>query len=162
MHPKGEMMFYKIQRIMIAVAISIVGLSSAAFADDPVYTGVFSDKAVKGYDTVSYFQRDGVPVKGTKEHQTEWRGAKWLFSSAANLALFTADPEQYAPQYGGYCAWALGHGSLAKGDPKVYHLHDGKLYLNYDHGIQKKWLPRKDKLIIKADTEYPARVDLPQ
>lgn len=155
-------MIHQIKRMMIAAAISVFGLSTAAFADDPIYTGVFSSKAVKGYDTVSYFQGDGIPVKGNKDFQTEWRGATWLFSSASNLALFTADPEKYAPQYGGYCAWALAHGSLAKGDPKVYNLQDGKLYLNYDRGIQKKWLPRKDELIIKADAEYPARVDLPE
>jgi len=134
--------------------------ASPALADAAIYTGTFSDKAVKGYDTVTYFQGDGVPVKGSEEFQTEWRGATWLFSSAENLALFNENPEKYAPQYGGYCAWATAHGSLAKGDPNVYTLKDGKVYLNYDKSIHKKWLPRSEELIETADAEYPELVDI--
>lgn len=57
--------------------------------------------AIKGYDPVAYFT-EGQPVKGRKEYQFEWQGAKWLFASQEHLAMFKEDPEKYAPQYGGY------------------------------------------------------------
>lgn len=57
--------------------------------------------AIKGYDTVAYFT-EGKPVKGDKQFETEWKGAKWRFANARHLALFKADPDAYAPQYGGY------------------------------------------------------------
>jgi YHS domain-containing protein len=132
----------------------------AAHADDPIYTGTFSNAALKGYDSVSYFMGDGVPVKGSDDFKTEWRGADWKFSSQENLDKFKANPEKFAPQYGGYCAWAAAHGTLAKGDPTVYHLENGKLYLNYDESINEGWLPRKDELIVKADEKYPELVEL--
>ena len=140
--------------------LTIFGFGGQALADDPIYTGTFSSNAVKGYDTVSYFMGDGVPVKGSEEFQTKWRGANWQFSSEENLNKFKANPEKYAPQYGGYCAWAAAHGTLAKGDPKVYTLEDGKLYLNYDKSIHEGWLPRKAELIAVADEKYPELVDL--
>lgn len=153
-------MIKKLALFAFVAVIGFFGVNTHAYADAPIYTGTFSNNAVKGYDTVSYFQGDGVPVKGSDAFQTEWRGAKWLFSTQENLDAFKADPEKYAPQYGGYCAWATAHGSLAKGDPKVYTLVDGKLYLNYDKSIHKKWLPRNAELIPVADEKYPTLADL--
>jgi YHS domain-containing protein len=139
---------------------TVFGWTGQGFADNPIYTGSFSDNAIKGYDTVSYFMGDGVPVKGSKDFQTIWLGASWLFSSQANLDKFKADPEKYAPQYGGYCSWAAAHDVLAKGDPNTYLLENGKIYLNYDKSISDAWLPRKDELIPLADVKYPELVDL--
>lgn len=140
--------------------IALFGVTNQALADDPIYTGSFGNLAVKGYDTVSYFQGNGAPVKGSEKFQTQWRGANWHFSSQANLDAFKANPEKYAPQYGGYCAWAAAHGTLAKADPKIYKLENGKLYLNYDQSIADKWLPRRAELIPAADEKYPTLVDL--
>ncbi len=148
----------KIVMTMVGIFALMIG-GQAAHAADPIYTGTFSSKAVGGYDTVSYFQPSG-PVKGTKEFSTKWRGAKWLFASEANLQAFQADPERYAPQYGGYCAWAVAHDSLVKGDPKIWHIDNGKLYLNYDQSIADKWLPRKAELIGTANGIYPNKVDI--
>ncbi len=136
------------------------GVTNQALADDPIYTGTFSNTALKGYDSVSYFVGDGSPVKGSKDLQTQWRGAKWLFASQENLNAFKATPEKYAPQYGGYCAWAAAHDTLAKGDPLVYHLEYGKLYLNYNKDINKQWFARKAELISVANEKYPDLVDL--
>lgn len=148
---------------ILTAFIFIAGLLSfpgAAHADNPIYTSLFSNKAVGGYDTVSYFQGDGTPVKGSSDFQTEWRGAKWYFASQENLDAFLINPEQYAPQYGGYCAWALAHDTLAKGDPEVYTIYDGKLYLNINKKTESLWLPRKGELIPVADKTYPELVDL--
>lgn len=139
---------------------TVFSWSGQALAEDPIYTGILSSTAIKGYDTVSYFVGNGEPVKGSEEFKTEWRGADWLFSSQENLDMFKADPEKYAPQYGGYCAWAAAHGTLAKGDPLIYTFDDGKIYLNYDKKINEQWLPRKDELILAADKQYPDLVDL--
>lgn len=143
-----------------ALTLFLVFFSGYASAKDPVYTGFFNNRAIQGYDTVSYFQGDGTPVKGVDEFQAEWHGATWYFSSADNLAAFTADPERYAPQYGGYCAWATAHDTLAKGDALIYEIVGDKLYLNYNEGIGEDWSDQKAELIPVADEYYPELVDL--
>lgn len=147
-------------QIHLLVLIGLVfGLSAQAFAKDPIYTGFFSSTAIGGYDTVSYFQGDGIPQEGLEEFQAEWLGANWYFANAENLATFKENPEQYAPQYGGYCAWAVSQDSLAKGDPMIYQIVGEKLYLNYNEDISEKWSPRKEELIPIADSNYPDLVD---
>lgn len=145
--------------VLAVITVFLVFFSAYSLAKDPVYTGFFSSRAIQGYDTVSYFQGDGVPVKGVDEFQIEWRGATWYFSSAHNLAAFAADPERYAPQYGGYCAWAVAHDTLAKGDALVYEIVGDKLYLNYNNGISDDWSAQKTELISVADEYYPELVD---
>lgn len=137
-----------------------IAISTNVSAKDPVYTSFLSNKAIQGYDSVSYFQGDGIPVEGSDDFQTEWRGATWYFSSAENLQAFQSQPEKYAPQYGGYCAWAAAHDSLAKGDPLIYEIVGDKLYLNYNERIGYQWSPRKEELIPVADEKYPELVDL--
>ena len=110
--------------------------------------------AIKGYDPVAYFNQSK-PVEGSSDFEYEWKGAKWRFSSAENMALFKADPEKYAPKYGGYCAWAVSEGSLADIDPEVWKIVDGKLYLNYNQDIQKKWELDIPGHISKADKNWP-------
>jgi YHS domain-containing protein len=136
----------------LAVGLSLT--AGAALAKDPVYTGTLSDLAVSGYDPVAYFNM-GKPVEGSADHEYEWNGATWRFSSAANLETFKADPEKYAPQYGGYCAWAVSQGSTAGIDPEAWKIHDGKLYLNYDRSVQEKWLADMENLIAKGDANWP-------
>lgn len=139
---------------------SITGLIGSALAADPIYTSFFNQKAVYGFDTVSYFVGDGKPIKGSERFKTQWRGAVWFFSSKANLDKFKANPTQYAPQYGGYCAWAIAQGKLYRGNPKYYTLENGKLYLNYDKKINDRWLKKKAFFIKKANEQYPQLVDL--
>ena len=140
--------------------IAFLGVTAQASADSPIYTGTFNNKALNGYDAISYFLGDGFPVKGSENFQTEWKGADWYFISQENLDIFQSSPSQYAPQYGGYCAWAAAHGSLAKGDPLVYTLINDKVYLNYNKSINDGWLPRKAELITKADAQYLDLVDV--
>jgi len=131
---------------------------NAANAADPIYTGTFSNTAIGGYDTTTYYSGEE-PIKGSKEFSTEYKGANWLFASAENLATFQANPEKYAPQYGGYCAWAIAHDNLVKGDPKVYHIDNGKLYLNYNKTVAERWLPRKQELIEDANGKYDTLIE---
>ncbi len=94
--------------------------------------------AIKGYDAVAYFT-EGRPVKGLSSFVHVWNGATWQFSSEANRELFKADPAKYAPQFGGYCAWAVSKNYTADTEPEAWKIVDGKLYLNYNKDIQKKW-----------------------
>lgn len=120
--------------------------------EPPVYAeeGV----AIQGYDPVAYFEV-GQPVAGDRQFEYEWQGATWRFSSAENRDLFASDPEQYAPQYGGYCAWAVSQGYIAPIDPAAWAVVDGKLYLNYDQSVQARWQRDVPGNIAKADANWP-------
>jgi len=142
--------------LSFALVFTLLLFSSRAMAaDDPIYTPLLSNKAVSGYDVVSYFNGDQVPVKGKSEFSTEYKGAEWLFASQENLDTFLAEPMKYAPQYGGYCAYAVALGQTAKGDPLQYHINDGKLYLNINQDIRTKWLGNKQEYISKANDNWP-------
>ncbi|REJ80016.1 MAG: YHS domain-containing protein [Acidobacteria bacterium] len=132
------------------------GFASAAVAgEEPVNTTLLGNLALDGYDPVAYFTT-GEPTRGERRHTLEWNGAKWRFASAENLSSFEAAPERYAPQYGGYCAWAVSQGYTADADPEAWKIVDGKLYLNYNREIQQKWEADHGALIEKADANWPA------
>jgi hypothetical protein len=109
--------------------------------------------AIRGYDPVAYFSQ-GKPVEGHDEFEAEWSGAKWRFASAEDRESFLGSPESYAPQYGGYCAWAVGHGYTAKGDPGVWKIVAGKLYLNYNQEVKAKWEQDIPALVSKGDQNW--------
>ena len=138
----------------VLTVLASLALASAAFAIDAINSTTFGDVAIGGYDPVAYFT-DGKPVKGSKEFTFEWMDATWRFASAEHRDLFRADPEKYAPQYGGYCAYAVSQGSTAGIDPAAWTIVDGKLYLNYDKDIQAKWTAKRDEYIRAADANWP-------
>ena len=140
--------------LWIALAAALPAAVTPALAKDPVYTGTFSSLAVSGYDPVAYFTQ-GKPVEGRSDLEHEWQGATWRFADAANLAAFKADPEAYAPQYGGYCAWAVAQGYTASTDPEAWRIVDGKLYLNYNDKVQSRWQKDIPGNIAKADQNWP-------
>ena len=119
-----------------------------------VFTEFRSKLALDGYDAVTYF-KTGQPAKGSALHTVAWNGATWHFASAENKAAFEAGPQAYAPQYGGYCAWAVSEGDTAKGDPGIWRIVDGKLYLNYNASVQKSWERNIPGHIAKGDKNWP-------
>lgn len=129
-------------------------VSSNAFAIDPIHTNLFGS-AIDGYDPVAYF-KDNKPVKGDNKYVYEWNGAKWYFKNEENKADFIASPTAYAPQYGGYCAWAVIQGAAVKTDPNSWHIENGKLYLNYSAAVQEKWNKDIPGNIKKADVNWPS------
>lgn len=139
--------------------LALVSVSFSAMAAKPVNTlknSFFTsqtDTAINGYDSVAYFTKNA-PVKGLDAHTFDYKGAKWKFSSEANLELFKSNPEKYAPQYGGYCAYGVAKDSLVKVDPDQFAIHEGKLYLNYDASVQNDWLKDKTGYIRKADAKF--------
>lgn len=150
-------MRYFFPRSFFTALLSLVALPS--LAGDAIYTGTFSNKALSGYDPVAYFT-EGKPVKGNKEHTLNYLGADWYFNSAENKALFEADPDAYAPQYGGFCAWAVSaKNSRAPGDPERWKIVDGKLYLNYNTTVQNRWLEDVSGHISQADKNWPVLLE---
>ena len=133
--------------------------TSAAFANDPIETGTFNNYAIYGYDPVAYFTMEKA-VKGDKKITHEWRGAEWHFSSEEHKAMFVSDPEKYAPQYGGYCAYAMSDNRLVGIDEDAWTIHNGKLYLNYSMSVMEEWRKKMDQYIEEADGFYPKKVDL--
>lgn len=111
--------------------------------------------AVSGHDPVAYFTQ-GRPVKGDARFTTRWNGAQWRFASAENLAAFRANPARYAPQYHGYCAWAVAQGYTASADPTVWRIVDGKRYLNYSRSVGQNWERDIPGHIRKANANWPA------
>jgi YHS domain-containing protein len=109
---------------------------------------------IKGYDPVAYFTT-GKPIKGLKDFEHQWMGATYRFFSKENLELFKKAPEKYAPQYGGYCAYAVSQGYTAPVDPEAWDIVNGKLYLNYNKSVQKKWREKRDEYIPAADKNWP-------
>lgn len=119
-----------------------------------IFTGLVPGTAVGGYDSVAYFTQ-GEAVKGNPNITLDYSGATWRFSSAANKDMFAANPEKYAPQYGGHCAFAAAKGYLAKGDPEVWHIENGKLYLNFDRNVQTMWFQDIPGFIEAANARWP-------
>lgn len=123
-------------------------------ASTQLATYVEDGVAIKGADPVAYFNQ-GAFVQGESEFSYEWEGAAWHFSSAENRDLFISNPEQYAPQYGGYCAWAVSQGSTAPIDPNAWKIVEGKLYLNFNNNVQSRWEKDIPGNIAKADQNWP-------
>lgn len=119
-----------------AVVLMAAGLAAAG--DPQVYVDRRTGLAIQGYDPVAYFT-EGEARKGDPAHALEWGGGTWHFTSAANRDAFAADPEAYAPKYGGYCAYAVAKGSARVADPRVWSIVDGELYLNLSPNVRKVW-----------------------
>lgn len=113
--------------------------------------------AADGADVVAYFELDAGEngVSGSDEFLTEWNGAKWRFATAENQAAFEANPEKYAPAFGGYCAWAVSQGYTAHGDRNAWTIHDGRLYLNYNKSIRRRWSGDIPGNVSKGEANWP-------
>lgn len=157
-------MIFKCIRFMVAsialgfAALGAVAALTPAFAQattaaTPTYT-VGQNLAVGGYDAVAYFTQSRA-VEGSAQFTATHNGATYRFATAANRDLFRANPTRYAPQYGGYCAWAASEGYQAPGRPQFWRVVDGKLYLNFNADIQRRWQGDIPGFIRKADANWP-------
>ncbi len=124
-----------------------------AIAGKPM-TFATAEGAIRGYDPVAYFVM-GEPTPGKSKYSSKWQGAICKFSSADNLALFKSDPERYAPQYGGYCAYAVSKGATATTDSEAWTIVNGKLYLNFSPAIKKRWNKDIQGHIRSANKHWP-------
>ena len=138
--------------LMVGLALFAVA-ATPAFAGSTWYT-TDGKVAIGGTDPVAYFE-EGRPVAGKPDISYAWNGVSWRFASAANRDAFMKSPAKYAPQYGGFCAWAVSKGYTAKTDPDAWTIVDGKLYLNYNKSIRSRWSLDKTGNIQKADANWP-------
>ncbi|MGB0694553.1 MAG: YHS domain-containing (seleno)protein [Rhodospirillaceae bacterium] len=111
--------------------------------------------ALRGYDPVAYFTL-GAPTEGDPAITATHNGATYRFANAEHLAKFSADPDKYAPAYGGYCAIGTSFGRKFDGDPKLWDIADGKLYLNVAEGPHNRYLAEKAQVIPRADSKWDA------
>lgn len=139
-------------KTLITIAAIFISSISAYAQSSQVFKT--EEGAIRGYDPVAYF-KDGKPVKGLKEHTVEWNGASWYFASKENKEQFQADPEKYAPQYGGYCAYGTADGHKAPTQPDAWSIVDNKLYFNYNKKVQADWKKNQEEYIRKADENWP-------
>lgn len=145
---------------LFATGCASLGIGQATSAVNQDSNGL----ALDGYDSVAYF-KENLPREGKPEFTADYNGAKWQFTTAENRDEFKKDPAKYAPQYGGYCSWAVSHGYMAKTDPETGKVVDGKLYLNYNKDVAKKWSEDIPKYIADGDKNWQnlvGKAEIPQ
>ena len=138
-------MITRVKWVVTAIVLSLGTLAAQA--------GEFNENngvAIKGYDPVAFF-KDSRPVRGKDELRFEYQGSTFVFANAQNRAAFVADPQKFAPQYGGYCAFGTARGYKADIDPAAFTVVDGRLYLNYNAQVQKEWSADSARFIRQAD-----------
>jgi YHS domain-containing protein len=122
-----------IRRSFLFLLSIATGLGGIAMGEAPAH-----ELAIKGYDAVAYFTA-GRALKGADSFTFQWHDMTWHFLTKENRNFFAADPKKYAPQYDGYCAWAMTEGRKAQTDPEVWKIVDGKLYLNCSMAAYERW-----------------------
>ncbi len=138
---------------LIATPIAGAALVSPALAASaPIYAeeGIAWD----GHDPVGYFT-NGAPTPGTPEFSFDYKGSKVLFASAESRDMFVADPNKYAPQFGGYCAYAASKGYIAPTVPEAWTIYEGKLYLNFSLRARELWAKDIPGNIAKGNSNWP-------
>lgn len=137
----------------LTLAAPALFLARPAFAKEPeIYQegGV----AIDGSDTVGYFTQNG-PVAGDASFTVDYKGATWRFADQGSADAFAANQAAYEPQFGGYCAWAVGQGYIASTTPEAWTIHNDKLYLNYSRGVRRRFERNLEENIAKAEANWP-------
>lgn len=141
-----------------SAALALGAFSAPAFAVKHTggeYNTLYAGLGAKGFDVVAYFT-DGKPVQGSDRHTAEYGGVKWQFVSKEHRDLFAANPQRYAPQYGGFCSWGVSQGKLFDIDPvNGWKIVDGKLYLNFNADINATFAKNAEGYIAKANRHWP-------
>ncbi len=159
-------MIFRSLRRASRLALVVAALAGAPLlAARPVQAqAVNTDRAgvaLNGYDPVAYFT-EGRAVAGAPGITADHAGVRYRFATEAHRATFLADPARYLPAYGGYCAYGVAQGHKVTVDPEAFRVVDGRLYLNYSKGVQKKWLEDVPGNIRKADGNWETLRDRPR
>ncbi len=137
----------------LSLMTALLGTSFSLLAADVGMSVDANDLAIKGYDPVAYFTDKGA-VQGNPQYTATYNNAIYHFASSANRDQFKANPQAYAPQYGGYCAFGVAMGKKFDTDPHAWKIEDGKLYLNLDKTVQKRWLEDTAGFIQDANSNW--------
>jgi YHS domain-containing protein len=117
-----------------------------------------NEGSLKGYDVVAFY-KDSAAIKGNTAFSYSWQNATWYFKNAENLEAFKTNPEQYAPQYGGYCAYGVSDNHKAPTEANTFTIINGKLYFNYNQKVKTYWQKNTDQRIAKANELWPTIKD---
>jgi len=139
------------QRILIVLLLSILQLAVHA-QNAEIYS--VEGKAIRGYDVVAFF-KNHQPILGNDSINYQWKDANWNFASNENKELFIKNPEKYAPQYGGYCAYGTAGNHKAPTQIDTWTIVENKLYFNYNKKVKSFWNKNQDSLIEKANLYWP-------
>lgn len=143
---KEKIMNFVRSLVLMAALLLIPGMAAAG-------TLPHSMVAVQGYDIVTY-QTEGKPQQGNGNHLSVHNGVTYIFVSEKNKEMFKSNPDKYLPAFGGYCAYGVAVGKKFVGDPEVWEVVDGKLYLNLDNKIKGIWVKDIPGHIKTADTKW--------
>jgi YHS domain-containing protein len=150
------MKYFFAQKLFLISLFTLLGLEPIYSQEKPEHSNLKNNLALQGYDPVSYFSQ--APKKGLKEIQTNHAGVVYYFTTESNKSLFLKSPEKYAPQYGGWCAYAMGlNGQKVSINPTTYKILDGKLYLFYNSGKTNTlidWNKNEQSLKANGDTNW--------
>lgn len=137
---------------MIRLTVLFLFIAVAAFAQK---TEIFAPSgiALNGYDVVEFFNQK--QVKGDSAFVTEWKNVKWYFVTEANLKAFKKSPQQYEPQYGGWCAFGASRGYKAPTQPDTWAIINNKLYFNYNLKVKEAWDKNQQAYIDSANIKWP-------
>lgn len=144
-----------LRSLIIVLSLTCVMPVAADEIRRPEIFADFQGLALKGYDSVAY-HTERRAVKGDPAFALEWKGATWHFASDANKKAFAAEPERFAPEFGGYCAWAITRGRVVGINPKIFRIVDDKLYLNLNMDVHQKWLAKMPQMISSGHEKWPA------
>lgn len=138
--------------VLIGIGAAIIGgISPISFGiHSPVYTT--NGLALDGYDVISYFE--GSPTVGNEEFSSEWRETKWLFISEAHKNEFIQNPTKYAPQFGGYCSFAVSTGFTAPGDPTIFTISNDQLFIFSNEEVKAEFLKDPTTLIDACNAKW--------
>jgi YHS domain-containing protein len=129
-------------------------LASSAFAGELVNVSGASKIAVSGYDPVAFFT-EAKAVNGSPFISADYQGATYFFATEEHKKLFAENPAKYAPQFGGYCAYGVSLGKLFPVDINTWQVRDGKLYLNLNADVLKKFNADLSGNVAKAEQHWP-------
>jgi YHS domain-containing protein len=132
--------------LVILVAISVQAQKTEIFAPSGI--------ALNGYDVVAFYENKS--VKGSDAIITVWKGVKWYFSTEANKNSFLQNPQQYEPQYGGWCAYGASRGYKAPTDAVTYAVINNKLYFNFNMKVKELWDKNRQTYIDSANVKWPS------
>lgn len=146
-------LFIKTSILLILVSAAACGVSKSSENFRNEISKTADNLAIRGYDVVAYRTIDAA-AQGKPEYEYVWKGAKWLFASAENRDRFMANPENYEPEYGGFCAWSAASGTMMESDPEQWKIVDGKLYLIQNGQVKQIWEKSETELIEKANKNW--------
>lgn len=150
---KGSAARFRILRLAPVLGLTLIAFGCAELNAQ----GVVNSRegvAIHGFDPVAY-HTEGRAVEGRQDFAFSWEGADWYFASSENRDLFAADPERYAPAYGGYCAWAVSRNGIADIDPNAFVIHEGQLYLNINQRFNRRFSDNLADNIQRAQANWP-------